>query len=161
MLELWQTIFAGLSFVVFAVTAVIAVVQIRHLRRSYQMGTASALLEAYWTPQFQSWLRFVFFDLEAQLQSAPYRQELGGVPVDKTRHPEVYVCEYYTLIGSYIKMGLIPKRIFLENGSSDAVNVWRRVKSAVEIMRGADITTLYRDFEELAALCEQYRAAER
>lgn len=158
MLELLQTIFAGLTFVVFAITATIAVVQLRHMRLSYQMTNASSLLETYWTPQFQSWLHFVIYDLSQRLEDPTYREELRRVPADKTRHPEIYVCEYYSIVGAYVKNDLMPREIFLANGSADAVRAWDRLTDPVRLMREADDALLYRDFEDLAALCRDWLA---
>lgn len=158
MLEVLQTVFAGLTFVVFAITATIAVVQLRHMRLSYQMTNASSLLESYWTPQFQSWLHFVFYELSERLKDPAYRDELRRVPADKTRHPEIYVCEYYSIVGAYVKNDLMPREIFLANGSVDAVRAWDRLADPVHLMREADHASLYCDFEELAARCRDWLA---
>lgn len=157
-MELWQTIFAGLTFLVFLVTATIALVQLRDLRLSSQMATASAILQNYWTPQFQEWLRFVLFELEQRLQDPSYRDGLRAPLIDKSQHSEVYVCEFYTLIGSYVQHGSIPEDIFLANGSVDALNTWRKVRPAIALMREGGSPALYRDFERLAALCENWLA---
>lgn len=156
MLEAWQTLFAGLTLVVFVVTASIALVQLRHLRKSYQMTTASALLQNYWTPQFQAFMHYVFFEIQSHLETPQFREELRSVPVDKTKHPEVYVCEYYSLIGAYIKGGLMPEDIFLANGSRDAIVAWRQLSVPIAIMREGTSPMLYRDFEDLAVICERY-----
>lgn len=159
MLEQWQTIFAGLTLLVFAITATIALVQLRHMRLTYQMANGAALLQSYWTPQFQEWLRFVFFDLEGRLSDPSYREELRHAPVDKTRHPEVYVCEYYSLIGAYMKRGVMPREIFFANGSGDAIRAWQRLRTPVELMREGDSPQLYRDFEDLVKMCTDWLAA--
>lgn len=157
-MELWQTIFAGLTFLVFAITGVIALVQLRELRLSSQLATASAVLQNYWTPQFQEWYHFVVFGLEARMQEAAYRDQLRTPPIDKSQHPEIYVCEYYTLIGSYVQRGSIPRDIFLANGCVDTVLAWDRLRTAVALMRQGGPPMLYRDFESLAALCEDWLA---
>ena len=159
MLELWQTIFAGLTLIVFAVTASVALAQLRHMRVTYQMTNASALLENYWTPQFQSWLRYVFYELEEKVKDPKFCEELRLVPVDKSRHPEIYVCEYYSLIGAYMKNGLMPRDIFFANGSLDAIRAWERLELPVQIMRDADSPIVYRDFELLASQCRAWLAA--
>jgi hypothetical protein len=156
MLELLNTTFAGLTLAVIAVSAVVALIQLRHLRASYQMSDSAALLQAYWTPQFQQWFNFALFRLPERLNDPAFRAELRAWPIDKTKHPEVYVCEYYTLIGSYMKNGLMPRRIFLEIGSRDALIFWSRLRPAIELMREGTSTSLYADFEYLAVLCQRW-----
>lgn len=153
---IWGLIFSGLTLLVFVITAVIALVQLRHLRRSYQMTNASTMLQNYWTPQFQAWMHFVLYELEARLKDPGYREELRRVPVDKTRHPEVYVCEYYSLVGAYVKQDLMPRDIFLANGSVDAVCAWKSLRLPIELMREASLPTEYKDFEDLAQLCRDW-----
>ena len=158
MLEIWQTVFAGLTFAVFVLSATIALVQLRDLRLGYQINSGSALLQSYWTPQFQEWLRYTLFDLSERLKDPAFCEELRHAPVDRMKHPEVYICEYYALIGSYVKAGIMPTRIFLTNGSRDAVAVWDRLRKPIELMREHDSPALYEDFEYLATLCRNWLA---
>ena len=53
MLELWNTVISGCTFAVLSITAVLALIQLHHLRSSYQLTAASTLLQAYWSPIFQ------------------------------------------------------------------------------------------------------------
>lgn len=155
MLALWQTVFAGLTLLLFAVSAAIALLQLHHLRLTYQLSSSSTLLSTYWTPQFQEWLHFTYFELDERLKEPGYFDELGHLPVDRLRHNEIYVCEYYGLLGSFVKHGLMPTAIFLPNGSRDAVIAWERLYKAIEKMREAD-SSLYIDFEYLVALCRDW-----
>jgi hypothetical protein len=159
MLELIQTVLAALTFIVFSITAILALIQLHHLRVSYQMTTASAVLQEYWTPQFQEWMRFVRFDFESRFSDPHYRQEFEQVHIDRLRHPEIFVCEYYSLIGSYVRNELIPRHIFLENGSWDAVMAWTELESVVTLMRKRGGPMLYRDFENLGVLCRGWLEA--
>jgi hypothetical protein len=116
-------------------------------------------LQDYWTPQFQAWLHFVFYELSGRLEDPAYREELRQVPVDKTRHPEVYVCEYYAVLGSCFKNGLMQRKIFLANGSFDTVCAWSRLRVPIALMREAAFPTQYKDFEDLASLCRDWLQA--
>lgn len=87
------------------------------------------LLATYWTPQFQEWLRFVLFDFERRFEDPLYRAELRCATIDCTKHPEIYIFEYYALIGT------------------------------IRLMREAGSATLYQDFEYLNVLCTRWLAA--
>lgn len=158
-LELWNTIFTGATPVVFAIAAAAALVQLRHLHASYQITAASTLLQTYWSPQFQNWLHFVNVDLDERLADPAFRAELQRSPVDRNRHPEVYVCEYFGLIGSYMKHGLMPRQIYLEAGGRDAVDIWIRLWPVVELMRRGGTPTLFENFEYLAVVCQRWPTA--
>jgi hypothetical protein len=97
MLELWNTVFSGCTLAILTITAVLALIQLHHLRSSYQLTAASTLLQAYWSAIFQQWGHFVDFELSQRLEDPAFRAELASFPIDRARHAEVYICEYFAL----------------------------------------------------------------
>ena len=66
--EALNTVFAGGTFLVIAVTAVTATIQLHHLRASNQLVALTTVMGDWQRPQLQEWLRFVRWDLVDKLK---------------------------------------------------------------------------------------------
>jgi len=88
------TAFASLgTFVVIAVTAIAALVQLRHNRAANQLSGVLEYIKIWETESIQHANRFVQDELPAKLNDPQYRQELFKPFVDRTRHPELTIAD--------------------------------------------------------------------
>lgn len=149
-LELLNTIFSALTFLVIATTAIAAVVQLRHLRASNEISTLVTLLEDWKRADFQAWTHFVRFDLPDKLKDPAFMKGLEDQRPDRTAHPELHLCDYYEQLGAYFKHGLLDQQTFLDVGATTIPTLYRYVQPVIETMRVTRGPSLYENFEYLA-----------
>ncbi|MBV9332771.1 MAG: hypothetical protein JO146_02065, partial [Candidatus Eremiobacteraeota bacterium] len=95
-LELWNTLFAGGTFVVITATAIAATVQLRHLRASNQLVALTTVLSDWQRPQLQEWLRFARWEIADKLKDPEFVASLRTP--DRTKHPELLLADYFEVV---------------------------------------------------------------
>lgn len=149
-LEALNTLFAGLTFAVIAVTAVTATVQLRHMRASNQMAALIAVLEDWKTPELQSWVHFVRRELAGKLSDPAFLAGVAEPRPDRQVHVELQLCDYFEQLGSYFKYGLLDAQSYLDVGAYTVQDLYQRVQPVIEKMRESRGASLYENFEYLA-----------
>lgn len=156
-LEALNTVFSGLTFVVIAVTAAAASVQLRHLRASNQLTALITILEDWQKPELQRWVRFVRNELPQRVRDPAYLDSIGTHSADRDLHPWLHVCDYYEQIGSYLRYGLMDKTSFLSVGCTTVSSLYAIVEPCVERMRAArGSNSLFENFEYVAVLGKRW-----
>lgn len=149
------------TFVVIAVTAIAAVVQLRHIRSANQLTGALHITERFRSEEIQGATRFIYDQLPARLRDPAYRAELmfPGSP-DRRAHPELFVADLFEQAGSYIKHGMLDAPQFLDFAGSYARNMWQQLREVVALRRAAtNDAAQYENFEYMAALADDYSGA--
>lgn len=154
LLEILNTVFAGLTFAVIAVTAVAATVQLRHLRSSTQITALIRLLEDWKQPEFQAWTQFVRRELPQRVGDAEFMSGLLEPRPDRSVHPELHICDYFEQLGSYFKYGMLDLKSYLDVASFTISDLYRNAKPCIDKMRELRGESLYENFEYLAVQCE-------
>ena len=57
-------------------------------------------------PQFREWRLYIGGELQTRLRDPAFLAEYDAPEVDRSRHPELYACDWMEQIGSYLKYGL-------------------------------------------------------
>jgi hypothetical protein len=128
-LELINTLAAVGTFVVIAVTAIAAAVQLRHLRRNNQLQAVLALRTERATRELDAAFEFVSTQLHARLQDPAFRAELeSSVAPSREAHKELRLADYYEHVGTYIKQQLIDEDVYFE--LSNPERYWNLVAPA-------------------------------
>lgn len=156
--ELLSTIASIGTFVVIAVTAVAALIQLRHIRASNQLAGVMQYIKFWESESMQRANVFIHDELPAKLRDPHYRAELFAIDVDRKRHPELVPCDWCEQAGSYVKFGLISKEQFLDLAGGYVVRAWRALKEVVAIRRAVGGPQMYENFEYLAALAQDETA---
>ncbi|MDQ6766619.1 MAG: hypothetical protein M3Z41_02290 [Candidatus Eremiobacteraeota bacterium] len=153
----YLTAFASLgTFLVIAVTAIAAVVQLRHIRASNQLAGMLYYVKFWETDAFQRANTFINVELAAKLRDPDYRRELLGGTIDRTAHPELVAADWCEQAGSCIKYGLIAEAQFLDLCGAYVDGTWEALKEVVAIRRVALGPALYENFEYIAALGKRW-----
>jgi hypothetical protein len=155
-LELWSTIASVGTFLVIAVTAVVAIVQLRHVRSSNQIAAALSIHNVVESEEFQEARRFIRNELGKLLEDAEFRASLRG-PAGKVAPPMVFAGNYYEEIGIFVKYGLVDKDIACEMWSNEIVTDWKRLAPAIAIMQERQEVFGWQDFEYMVSVCEAWR----
>lgn len=145
------------TLVVFAGTAIAALVQIRHLRASNELDALLRITEQLRSTDLQDAFRYVQNDLDAKVADAAYRRELGGRGfIDSRRHPEMNVCNWFNEVGTLVKNRLIDEATFLDLFSRLVSYYWTRLDPVVALLRRERGPGQYENFEYLAMLAERW-----
>jgi hypothetical protein len=140
------------TFIVIAVTAISAVIQLRHIRSGNQIGAMVEYQKLWDRAVVQRANQFVFSELPGKLREPHYRRELLEIEVDRTLHPELVAADWCEQAGSYAKFGLISAEQFLDLAGGYIARMWPALKEVVAIRRVAGGPAMYENFEYLAAL---------
>jgi hypothetical protein len=151
MFEVLNVVASVGTFVVLAATGFAALIQLRHLRASNQLGALLSLERDFSSPDLQQSFRFVQRELDYRLGDPNYRAELARIGfVDSTAHPEINVCNWFNEMGALLKNNLVDESAFMDLFSRLAVQYWEILSPVVAIMRRRRGDGQYHNFEYLA-----------
>lgn len=154
-LEVLNTAFTAGTFVVIAATALVAAVQLRHLRQNNELQAVLAL-RAERSHALEDAYEFTRRELAVRLQDPAFRAELEGPSPSRLVHKELTLIEYFEHIGTYVKHGLIDERVYFEIGSPE--NYWPLLEPALAIYRRSRGPWAYENFEYLTMRSLRYAA---
>lgn len=155
-LEAWSTIAAVGTFLVITGTAITALVQLRHIRRSNQLAGLQSTLEMLQDPSVRELLNYVRHDLSEQMNDEVFRASLREIPINRRNHPELYLCDMYNHVGSYVRSGLIDEHIYLQTEWYNVSLYWRLLHDTIEQLR-QNRPYVFENFEWLAARAQDWR----
>jgi hypothetical protein len=113
-LELWATVASLGTFVVITVSAVAAIVQLRHLRLSNQIAALTEISGRMGSEEFHRDLRFVRDELPAKLGDQSY---------------------LFAEMGLLVSHGLIDEDLACEWFGGAVIRYWEDMKDAIAVMR--------------------------
>jgi len=134
-LEALSAAAAAGTFIVITASAIAALVQLRHLRISNQLDGLLTFLQILQSAEMRELLNFVRHDLADRLRDPEFQNELRERPVNRAKHPELYVCQFFDHIGSHVRSGLIEEAIFLQTTWYDVNLYWTLLTPVLEITR--------------------------
>lgn len=150
------------TFIVIAVTAFAALVQLRHIRAGNQLTGLLHYIARWESDDLQSAANFVEFKLQAQLNDPNFRESLWVINPDRRVHQELRVADWCEQLGSYIKYGMISDQQYLDIGAWYVESMWDQLREVVAIRRAATSSNaMYENFEFLAARAKAFSAAHR
>jgi Domain of unknown function (DUF4760) len=147
---LWNALVSTATLVVVAVAAIAAFRQIRQLRAQTSLAGFLKILEDWRDPDFKRDLEYVRGQLPAKMREPGFLEEYDSRPVDRAKHPELNVCDWYEQLGSYLKYGLLDEDVMLDVSATSCNTMWKNLEPAIERMRRTRGDALYENFEYLA-----------
>jgi len=143
------------TFVVIAATAIVAIVQLRHVRSGNQIAVFAQLQANAESPEARESLRFIVQDLPERIKDPNFRRALAEIPVGPEARiilPWIHLCGS---IGAVIKRGFIEPGVVLDSYGPVILRSWNASASAVSILRRAQGQATCLNFEYVAALYER------
>jgi hypothetical protein len=162
-LELFNTFATLGTFIVIAATAIVAIVQLRHMRSSNQIAAINELRETIETPEFQAAQQFVMAELPAKARDPAFRHQV----FDRTARTDenwpniakvVRVGNFFETMGMLVKVGMVDRNLTLDVLSGNVVQAWTLLASFTAILRRRD-KGLWENFEYLTVLSQDWTAA--
>jgi len=149
-LEIWGTLAAVGTFVVILATAIIALVQLHHIRLANQLSGLLSTFGMLQDPSVRDLLSFVRHDLAEKMRDENFRASLHAIPVDRREHPELYLCDLYNHVGSFVRSGLIDEQIYMQSDWYNVNLLWKLLRDVVVETR-KNRPHVFENFEWLAA----------
>ncbi|MBV8152450.1 MAG: hypothetical protein JOY59_12900, partial [Candidatus Eremiobacteraeota bacterium] len=87
---------------VIAATAITAFVQLRHIRLANQLAGLQSTFNMLQEPTVRELVNYVRHDLSERMKDPQFRAGILDIPVDRRQHPELYLCDMYNHIGSFV-----------------------------------------------------------
>jgi hypothetical protein len=100
---------------------------------------------------FQGWLAYMRHELPKRMAEPGFFEELDRSPIERARHPELHLCDWYEQVGSYLKYGLLDERAVMDVSWSSSRAVWNALEPIIERMRRTRGDMLYENFEYFVA----------
>ena len=140
------------TFVVIAVTAAAALVQLRHIRSANQLTALLQYIARWESDAVQSATSFVENELSAKLKEREFQASLWLRNPDRQLHPELRAADWCEQMGSYIKYGMISEDQYLDLGAWYIISMWEQLREVVAIRRAATgSNAMYENFEYIAS----------
>ena len=154
--EAWNLVATLGTFLVITVTAIAALVQLRHLRTSNQLQAFLSLGLQY--RDVAPMIGFVYHDLPKKMESDDFRRSIGVV-LDPRDHPELIIAGFFDMLGGLIKHRMMDESLVLDfAGGTDAIlKCWKNLGGVIEIRR-RHAPSAYENFEYLAARAQRWSA---
>lgn len=151
-LELLNTLASIGTFVVIAVTAIAALVQLRHLRSSNQLAGLLHTVKVFEDKDFQSKLTWLREEFPAKMKDAKFLAELHYPgALSRTDHPELAIADLWEQTGVYIKYGLVSEEAFMDLAGHSVLQMWYSVAEAIKVRREVSGDASYENFEYVAS----------
>jgi hypothetical protein len=148
------------TFIVIAVTAVAALVQLRHIRAANQLTGLLHHVARWESDTLQSAADFVETKLPAMMKDPDFLNSLWAGTPDRRVHQELRVADWCEQMGSYIKYGMIDESQYLDLGAFYVASMWDQLRDVISIRRAATGTNaMFENFEFLAARAKAFNAA--
>ena len=140
------------TLVVLLTAAVAALVQLRHIRASNDLNTFSEALELWYSAPVQNGIAFIQSDLATKMKDPVFRRELDTPgPVDRARHPDLNVLDYFDNLAIYLVMGNMREDMIMQAAGQAACNLWQSLSPTIAIARRQRGAQLYASFEYLVS----------
>jgi hypothetical protein len=156
----WEAVIALgtlLSALIIAITAGVAIVQIRHLRAAAALqGFLEVMREVISVRVGQS-NAYIERVLPERLREESYRRELSEGQFDTEKHPELIIGSLWERVGALIHFKYIDDRLFIDFISEVCLHQWELLREVAELRRQHNPLAWER-FEELAGRCRAYVA---
>jgi hypothetical protein len=152
--ELWNAIASSATFLVLAITAIVAVIHLQHIQGSNQVTALDEFRDALESPQYRAGV-LLGVDMAKRMDEASSRRELEGDPLPEWAQPMLYLFRLFETLGTYVKYGILNERVVFDLWSTIFINNWERLVPAIIVMRRSRGDSFMENFEMLVCLAKR------
>ena len=157
-LEFWSTVASIGTFLVITATAIAALVQLRHMRAANQLVTWQSFASAYEGPDLRPSFDYVRSELASRLEDKAFRAEIRTGRVERSRHPEITVCNFFDQWGLYYRSGVVDRNAFMRTNGGIVLFFWNALAPVIAMLADPVHGNLaFQDFEYLAVEAVRWR----
>ena len=155
MYEAFNAAATGATFLVIAITAIAALIQLRHLRKGNWLAAQLKILEMWHSDKIQTAYDYIKTDLPKNLEDPQYRAELEHGPIDRSKHIEMTMVDWNAQLGLLLEQELIDDA-FISMYMPAIRTSWNRLAPVLAILRrGRDPSWIWH-FDYLYARAMQF-----
>lgn len=157
-LEAWGTLASVGTFVVISATAIAALVQLRHMRIANQLVTWQSFASTYEGPDLRPSFDFVRHELARRLEDPAFRAEIRAGRVERSKHPEITVCNFFDQWGLYYRSGVVDRNAFMRTNGGVVVTFWDLLAPVIVMLADpVHGNVAFQDFEYLTVEAIRWR----
>lgn len=157
----WVTTGATLfTAIVIAASALAALMQLRHMRKSNEIDIIDKWTETIESAQFEQARWFVTRDLPQILADPERVRTLSWNPLPPELAEIRVICNHFESVGAFVKLGSVDARIACELWAYVVLDCWRAIAPLTALVRqriGRE--AVWENFEYLAVLAEEHLKA--
>lgn len=146
------------TFVVIGATAIVALIQLRHMRNSNQIAVFTEIRHKMETPDFQDAIQFIRYELPQKLNDSTFRARL----LDRTSSEGKLVVDVGTFLDSavapLVKHSMVDHDLACDLFYYPVVMCWDTLAPFIASSRTMLGYRMWEDFEYLTLLCKKFRA---
>ncbi len=158
-LELLSALASAGTFVVILVTAIAAVVQLRHMRSSNQIAALTECREVIESPEFFAARRFIQDELPVLMKEPDFAARLRTRVLGSQLQPINFIANFFENLGAFVKYGIIDREIACDLWGAVVVGTWNALLPVTKIQREVlDTQALWENFEYLTVLSQDFIA---
>jgi hypothetical protein len=164
-LELVNTLATFGTFFVIAATALAAIVQLRHLRRSNQIAALDELRETFDSQEFSEAQAFLDRGLDRLIGDPAFRYQFTHRSAERTEESNAaiqrlgLIGDYFENVGVFIATGLLDADVAINIYASDATRAWDQLEPITAMLRRARGCAVWEMFEYVAMLSKAFTAS--
>ena len=134
------------------------------MRGSNQIAVLTELRASQQAPEYLKAVHSIFSELPAKMQDPAFRYQLANKAartVENIRYISYAetVGDFYENMGVFAKAGLVDRRLLLDAHSSLVIDTWNALAELTAILRMRYGRALYKNFEYLVVLSQDWNAA--
>ncbi|HET9097407.1 MAG TPA: hypothetical protein VFN37_12150 [Candidatus Baltobacteraceae bacterium] len=146
--------------IVIAASAVAALMQLRHMRKSNEIEIIDKWTRAIEDEKFERARWFVTRELPKLLADAQRVRALSWNPLPPELAPIRVICNHFESVGSFVKLGSVDARVACELWSYVVLDCWRAIAPVTALVRRrSGKEGVWENFEYLAVLAERHLSA--
>lgn len=146
------------TFVVIAATAVAALVQLSHLRAANQIAASNMFIQEYEGPELREAFSFVRSQLKQRLEDPAFREEIRSGDLERSKHPEITVCNFFDQWGGYYRHGAMDRTMFMRHSAGVVLAFWQQLEPVVALSAEGGANKAFEQFEYLAVQAQEWEA---
>jgi hypothetical protein len=155
----WVAAIASVAtFLVIGATAIVTLIQLRHMRNGNQIAVFNEIRHRMETPDFQDALRFIRYEVPQKLNDSVFRVRL----LDRTSSEGKAVVDVGNFLDSavapLVKHGIVDRNLACDLFYYPVVMCWDTLASYIASSRSIVGYRMWEDFEYLALLCKNFRS---
>jgi len=153
--EIVSAVAAAATTVIIAVTAIVAVHQIRQLRVSTQLEGLLAMHSEYTAAEMNAAREFIVTELSEKLKDPTYRKEIIDGHATSLTHPEFVVANFWEKVGMLVGEGVLDPKLYLVPFAYRCIEAWEQLKPVIELRRIKE-PLQWKPFDHMVALSRDY-----
>lgn len=162
--ELVNTLATCATFLVIAVTAIAALIQLRHMRASNQMAAFNDLRHTFESASLAAAHKYIDTQLYQDLEDPAFRYAIGHRSArTEDTHPRVRhllnFLQFFETVGLLTKFNFVPSELILATWSEIIAWAWKAMTPVVAIGRSTQDPLAWENFEYIAVLAERWLQA--